>query len=198
MWIAGSGPDDRPVKPKGARPYSKYPCIFLDPFVIKNVDPRVKEAFEDKGKKAPFGDLRRTWRQQHCATLNPYGSEDCHGTIAECSLWFLRAAQQAADGENPAGLFRYIAKRHALERADSKPLPRDRLGGPKTPGDVPGSGPGVDARQHPASFGGVDTEAGIDTLRRPLSRPVSIGSLLGSIDARPRQGSANDGEEGPR
>lgn len=159
---------------------TKHPCVFSTAFVREQVDPRVQEAFAAGGRKAPFGDLRQQWRKQHCQTLNPYTSDTCPYPPEDCALAFLAAVEHAADKASPVGYFRKIARTMALDRADNKPLERDREPAQRP---SPAAPPGV----HPAE--GQDVRGADRGFQ-------SIGDLLRAFDAGPRQGPAHDGEEG--
>jgi len=164
-------------------------CVFSTPFIREQVDPRVKKLWSDRyGKGAPFGNLRLMWKERHCATLNPYGSENCPYRPEDCALAFLAAVERvtAPDVTNPTGMFRTISTLMAAERADNKPLARDRIvnvgskEGPsntRTPaGDIP-AGPGVRSR---------------------TAVPQRISELLGSLDLGARKGPTPNGEEGKK
>jgi hypothetical protein len=142
----------------------------------EQVDPRVQSAFESVGRKAPFGDLRQQWRKLHCATLNPYSSERCPYAPEDCALAFLAAVERSIDKKSPVGYFRAIAKSMAIDRADEKPLERDRAQGPRDAGP-----PGPDPTERPG-------------LRGADRGPESIGALLRALDLGPRQGPADDGK----
>jgi hypothetical protein len=157
------------------------------------------------GKAAPFGRLRLNFQREHCRAINPYGGE-CPYREEECGSAFLSAVQNSllpwvAD---PAAYFVKVAHSSGVERADNKPLAREkhREKEPGHAGDAPvrfrtGSGGDV------GSIGG--TQAGrpgepllpeeADHLRRAADRPQSIGNLLGSINLGTRQGPVENGSE---
>ena len=181
-----------------SRSSRRYPCVFSDSFTKEQIDPRVqREWMEAHGKGAPFGDLRRSWKGEHCATINPYGSDSCPYAREECATAFLSAVQTACSPgiRNSAAYFKKVAKSTGLTRAENKPLARDRrdegssLAGGGGGGLRPGRTPGM------APFGGVHPSQGVvpevldeeDHLRRARTRPVSIGSLLGSNNDRARE-----------
>lgn len=100
----------------------KYPCVFADPFIKEQVNPRLYAA----DPKTPFGAFQKAWRQQHCATINPYGSESCPYPPQECAMSYLMAAEEALLAKKSRiGLFRAIAKTWGIRRADEKPLARE-------------------------------------------------------------------------
>ncbi len=125
--------------------------------------------------KTPYGAFQRAWRQVHCQVLNPYGSESCPYQTHECLKAYLETAIDALNAEtSKIGLFRVLARRRAYDRADNKPLARERdEAGDRGRGDPPRQG------MHGAGSG-----------------PVRIGTLLGSLDTRTRQRSEHEGEEG--
>lgn len=168
--------------PRSARTSKKgnHPCVFSTEFVREQVDPRVKEAFAAHGRKAPFGDLRQQWRRQHCQTLNPYSSDFCPYPAEDCALAFLAAVERSADKASPVGYFRKIARSMALDRADHKPLERER-------GTTPRSGHASPLEIHPEEGQG---------LRGADRGPQSVGDLLRSLDLGPRQRQADDGKAG--
>lgn len=168
----------------------RWPCIFSEPLIREQVDPRVAAQWQAVfGKRAPFGDLRNSWRRHHCRTLNPYGSETCPYAVRDCALAFY-AATKVVTGripppDRPGGFFIKVAKGMGAARADNKPLARDRTmehaaQGPSQPG-APAT------RVDPGSW-----------VRGPEDRPFTIGDVLGSLNLRPREGSADDGKESPK
>lgn len=195
------GPKSTPRRKAPAR----HSCIVASEFVRLQIDPRIKRDWNDRGLTPKFGDLRRIWRSRHCAILNPYDSEFCPYTPEDCALAYFACASSAAASSrtNPVGYFWAAAKSMALDRADSKPLERDRAASPASRSGH--SGP--PAGRHQPRRHGVESEVpdaasgpqrGSDEagLRRDDRRPVHIGSLLRGLDLGPRQGPAPDGEEG--
>jgi hypothetical protein len=174
------------MSPKRNTP-TEYPCVFSSKFLHDEVDPRIKKRWP----KAPFGNLRRIWREQHCMTLNPYGSATCPYAQQDCALSFLQTVEHSlAVGEKPVPYFVRAAKTSALERADHKPLTRTQ--GPSHPGaEVTNLRKGYIRHKD----GGIIPVQIADDLYRALTRPVPIRDLFGSFDFRSRQGSADDGEE---
>lgn len=180
------------------RSKTRWQCIFRGRLVREQVDPRLAREFDD----VPFGDFRRTWRSEHCARINPYGSEDCPYSEAECARSFYQTAREAMGGVRPGAYFRRLARSSGIDRADSKPLRRYAAQGP---GDARTPKVGVPARHdglvglpgtrgpEPAADRGLseDEEA---SVRRANARPVGIGELLGSLNLGPRQGPADDGQ----
>ena len=163
----------------------QVPCVFRGSFVREQVDPRIKEAWPGR---APWGDLRKTWKTQHCLRVNPTGyPEDCPYSEEDCAMSFLQAALIVASADRPGAMFRVLAANRGAERADNRPLARDRVPTRRT------SDMGL-----PRETGEVRVVAAApdQALHGRRTAPVSIGSLLGSYDPRPRQGRSHDGEEG--
>lgn len=195
--------------PKVKRP-SRWPCIFRGRFIREQVDPRVKTLWErTTGRPAPFGRLRLTFQKEHCRSINPYGSESCPYREDECAMAFLSAVQNSLLPwiEDPAAYFVKVARSAGIERADNKPLAREkhREEGPSHAGDLRG-GHASGRRRGVAPVRGVHPSQGVvpqvldeeDHLRRARTRPNAIGDLLGSLNLGPRPGPANDGKESPQ
>lgn len=180
------------TKPKRA---AGPPCVFSTTFMREVVDPRV--AGQWPAKPVPYGDLRRTWRLQHCATVNPYwDSEMCPYPASECAMAFLSSVQSATvqGTRNPLGRFRAIAKLAGLRRLEDKPLARDRDIGPQRSGDAgaPTGNPGPRPPADDAARPGTPE----DDLRRTNTRPSPIGEVLGALHLGPREVRPHDGQEG--
>lgn len=180
-------------------------CVFSTSY-MKSVDAQVDRLFTSQGKKAPFGDFRRSWWRYHCKELGG-GPGACPYAERDCALAFLRVAQHAVDAKRPGAMFRVVAKDHAMKRLERKPLAREtqhdsaltrsdegRVGDAQRRGVEPGHTPGL----HPSTGSDAPEPMAEDghTLRRPISRPVRIGSLLGSYNAGPREVPAGDRDEG--
>lgn len=134
--------------------------------------------FRATGRTPPFGDLRQQWRKMHCAVLNPYSSDTCPYSTEDCGLAFLAAVERSVDKASPVGYFRSVARSMALDRADNKPLERERDTTPRPSYEGP-------VGLHPAEGQG---------LRGADRGPVRIGDLLGALDLGPRQRPADDGK----
>jgi len=176
---------------------TKWPCVFLGPIIRDEVNPILYDQFP----KLPFGAFQRAWRKQHCATINPYGSESCPYDERDCAMAFLAAAEDAmAAKTSPVGLFRAIARSTGLRRSESKPLARYRI--VRTDGHEVGSpdlrrspttGPDDDLvgrpgvpRQEPMGRAGTVPSVGAERVRGTDHRPQSIRSLLRGDGAGPR------------
>lgn len=193
-------------------------CVFSTNYMAA-VDEQVDNLFKSKGKRAPFGDFRRSWWRYHCRELD--GPDACPYAPPDCALAFLRVAQLSADATRPGAMFRVIAKDHAIKRLERKPLARDQgsstapasysgprpsrgqegarpdpgsVGNPADGGRRSRSAPGVQAPTDPDTVG--DIREGGNTLRRPLSRPVRIGTLLGTHHPGSREVPPDDRGEG--
>lgn len=178
-----------------------HSCVVATEFVRDQVDPRIHQMWALESKTPKFGDLRKIWRQRHCKTLNPYGSDGCPYRPDECALAYLVCASRAArmSRTNPMGYFWTSAKSMAIQRADAKPLAREE----HRSGDPGAAQPGVEARPQPvgaaaAAALGAPAVRRVDDpgLRRDVSRPSHIGTVLGTLDLGSHQGRAADGEEG--
>jgi hypothetical protein len=192
--------------PKKGTTQNRYKCVFAG-IATKPIDDRIQAAWKARfGQGAPFGSLRQTWRRQHCATVNPYGSDGCPFTIFECLEAFEDAvieslAPQVLDSRV---YFISVAKTTGMRRAENKPREEARISrtltGPGLIGVVgEGSAEGRDRDLPPdgtAPDGSRPLDEGNESHLRPrLRRPVHIGTLLGSPDSRPREGSGGDGRE---
>lgn len=150
---------------------ARWECVFKAPFLRTEINARLYE----RDPRTPFGMFSKIWREEHCRTLNPYGSEDCPYDERDCALAYYAAVShaQATPGvRSMPAFFRSVAKRMGLERADDKPLARDRVNR-RTNGrtEAPRSGD--------AGAEGRGTAEG-----RAVSRtaPRSLASLFGEDD----------------
>lgn len=184
-------------------------CCFREPIVREVIDPHVHDEWRAAfGVKAPFGNLRRIWKQRHCETINPYGDEYCPYDKSDCATAFLQAVQvTCAQAKNsPTGYFRSVAQTSALKRADEKPMARatftpderPRQSRRRTGGQRPRHGrlPVGPQEPGPDESGAAAVPVEPSTLRRTVTRPVSVGQVLGSLDLGPRERPADDGTEG--
>jgi len=186
-----------------------HPCVFRSAFLREQVDPKVKAEWAARfGQPAPFGNLRRMWRSEHCETLNPYESESCAYPEQDCAMAFLVATRRTENAARSAGTatgyFRAVCRTMALERADDKPLERERRHaqgpghtGASRPSDAAGLVRGVPLAGGDWTPGAGDPSvADTADMRRAHARPVSVAQLLGSLDLGPRQERSEDGSEG--
>lgn len=157
---------------------TSHPCVFKSAFLREQVDPRIEAAWPN----APFGNLRKLWRERACAETNPYGSDTCPYSTENCALAFLQAVERTvyAMPRKPTAYFRSVALTIGMERAERKPLARESQEGP-------GYRDGQD--------GGVATRWG---MRRADTRPTGVGEVLRQIAARSHQGQPTDGSEGTK
>ena len=168
---------------------SAAPCVFRGAFIKEQVDPRIKEEWEEsRTGRPPWGDWRKQWKQEHCRRVSGSGDPiDCPYTEEQCGTAFLQAARIAMDGEKPGALFRAVAAVSGMRRADDKPLARELDRAPRE-GDPPRrtlhlDPPGAAAVQ----LRGVVSATDAHLLGRRAA-PVHISSLLRSDDAGPREG----------
>jgi hypothetical protein len=171
-----------------------HSCVFNSSFVREQVDPRVKAAWEQRFEaKAPFSRLRLSWREEHCQTLNPYGSDTCAYRQEQCALSFLAAVEatvaNARDASGAVGYFRRVARSDATRRADEKPMRRE------TREEVPTQTQEALRPSDPSHIRHSDEER--QELHRTRSRPIAIGQVLGGLHLGPRTGPADDGEASP-
>jgi hypothetical protein len=143
--------------------------------LIHEVDRRVAKEWAFRFLRgAPFSRLRLSWKEQHCATLNPYRSVDCPYPERDCVLAFWlgveRTISEADSAQHAMGYFRMVVKRMALDRAENKPLARE---GSRNPTPVP-AGPG----EGPVVPG---TDARFERLGDILSRAITTGPRPGEI-----------------
>lgn len=174
-----------------------HPCVFRGSFIRDQIDPRINERWKQRwDRSAPFGNLRKLFRDSHCSIINPYDSSYCPYSERDCAIAFYQCAvktvNEAHDLRSATGYFRSVARSFALHRVDNKPLARSRVeaipkeGSGNTrasrPGDQTGHGDGPE-----------DGDQDVMAVRRDVARPVHIGDLLRGIDARSRQGPTEDG-----
>lgn len=175
--------------------------------LIKAVDNRLDTVYNEHGRKVPFGDFRRTWWREHCQVMG--GPDGCPYLPRDCALAFLQAAQLCVEARKPGAMFRTVARDHAMKRLERKPLARETESrSPFSRSDSASVGAAASGRDQPRHDAGLRTPTAWDsmdnmepernTLRRPITRPVRIGSLLGAHNPRPREVPADDREEGSR
>jgi hypothetical protein len=158
----------------------RWPCVIASPLLRKDANDLLARLWhEDREAPGypPYSAFARLFRSEHCATLNPYGSESCPYLERDCVMAYLTACQRAIEPSvhAPVPFFRWVAKSLALERADNKPLTRDN---PRT----------VVREQEVASRQGRpgrsrdvrDGDEPGSSVRRAI--PSSIGSLFGTED----------------
>jgi hypothetical protein len=114
---------ERTPKPKPSVRYPRtratWPCVFDSDFVREQVDPRILTAWEaQRSDKPKWGDLRTTFRREHCQTINPYGSETCPFRAEDCAIAFLKGVTASLGARNAHGYFIRVARSMAAARAD--------------------------------------------------------------------------------
>lgn len=157
-----------------------HPCVFRGEFVRTQVDPRVQRLWKERWSVgAPFGELRRLFRERHCRTLNPYGSESCPYPEHSCALAFYQAVEVSVDfSKNSLGYFRAVCLSGGAKRADEKPLARE-LGGAGGSRPDPRPTPSVVKVGDGSTVSRLESREE-DAMRRRLSRPTRLGDLLGA------------------
>lgn len=155
----------------------KHPCVFRTEFHKEQVNARLVGGLKNK-RKVPFGDFTRTWRQEHCARINPYGSESCPYRPEDCSMAFLNVAQRAMEMDEPGAYFRVHAKYTGLDRAENKPLARERYDRTDGhPSGAPGLRDGPGARPGDVLGGPLESNAEVRDRVPPARRVSDDGSL---------------------
>jgi len=117
--------DSTPARNANARPprYSRtskeWPCVFGTDFMRDQIDPRIKDEWAaSRADKPKWGDLRTTFRREHCSAVNPWGSETCPFKPEECAIAFLKAVQQSLGARNAHAYFVRVARASGSYRAD--------------------------------------------------------------------------------
>lgn len=194
----------------------EWPCVFNGDFIREQIDPRVKEEWTaHRTDKPKFGDLRNTFRREHCRAVNPWGSETCPFREEDCAIAFWKAVAESLGARNAHGYFIRVARTSGALRADmavarraddarmrthaATRAPEARpVGGPDRPGVPTRSEAGMAEDGSPPAEGAAESGSGEGGVRRPLSRPRLIGDLLREADlrSRPRPGQERDGDEG--
>lgn len=197
-------PGNKPAR--YSRTSTEWPCIFKMPIATERLDPAVKKMWESQRDDRPkWGDLRNTFRRQHCYRLNPWGSETCPFKPESCALAFYEALRQSLNARNPYGYFISVCRSSGALRADLGVELRARM---RT--DVSRlEGAGLDSlRERPMDrvppererpvVRRVDAEEPARGLRGSAARPTPIGDLLGSLGlgSHPRPGPDSDEDEG--
>lgn len=199
--------------PRYTRTSTEWPCIFKDPIATERLDPSIKKLWESRrGDRPKWGDLRTTFRRDHCRTVNPWGSETCPFKVEECALAFYRSIEQSLNARNPYGYFTRVCRSSGAARADLGVELRarmrtdvthegamgraetDRLRAGPPDGLRAGEGPGPD--EHVVR--GVDLPDPARGLRGLAARPAPLGDVLRSLDlgSRPRPGPDGAPDEG--
>lgn len=170
---------------------NQVPCVFRGTFIREQVDPRIKDAWS---APVPWGDLRKTWKEQHCIRVSGTGyPEDCPYEEEDCALAFLQCSLAVLGADRPMAAFRVLSRMKGAERADNKPLARESHQKGRR-GDLAGQ------RGADPSWGDAPKVSRVTPADLPhaVVRPTRIGDVLRSYDLGPRQGPAHDGKEGTR
>ena len=199
--------------PRYTRTSTEWPCIFKSELATQRLDPAVKKLWESRRDDRPkWGDLRTTFRREHCRNVNPWGSETCPFKPEECALAFYTALQQSLNARNPYGYFISVCRSSGAMRADlgvdrrarmrtdvanegpvGRPAPEGVREGP--PGGVrAGDGAGPDE----PVVRGVDQPDPVRGLRGLAARPAPLGDVLWSLDlgSHPRERGDSPPDEG--
>jgi hypothetical protein len=196
--------------PRYTRTSTEWPCIFKDPIATERLDPAVKKLWESRRDDRPkWGDLRTTFRRDHCRTVNPWGSETCPFKVEECALAFYRSIEQSLKARNPYGYFIRVCRSSGAARADLGQELRARMRTDANEGAMgragtdrlrAGSPDGLRAEPHDPVVRGVDGEDAVRGLRGLAARPSTVGDVLRSFDLGPHPQPGPDGppDEGSR
>ena len=213
----GSSVRNAPARPsRNSTTTREWPCVFNGEFIREQIDPRVKtEWAERRSDKPKFGDLRNTFRREHCRSVNPWGSETCPFREEDCAIAFLKAVQESLPARNAHGYFIKVARSSGAlradmavdRRADDARMRTRATEGPSDEGRMGGADParvrarpeaGVAPDAAPAPPDAAESGEAGGGVRRPVSRPRLIGDLLREADlrSRPRSGQDGYGDEG--
>lgn len=192
-----------------ARTSAEWPCIFKTPLATERLDPAIKTLWASRRSDRPkWGDLRTTFRKQHCRNVNPWGSATCPFRPTDCAMAFYRAIEQALAARNPYAYFISVCRSTGAARADLGVELRARMRTDVTDetGVDRATHPGVPARptDRLRAVGddpvvrGVDRDSTARGVRRVATGPVPLGDVLGGLDLgpRPRPRPVSDEHEG--
>lgn len=203
---------DRKTTPPGDRParYSRtsaeWACIFKQPIATERLDPAIKKLWESRRSDRPkWGDLRNTFRREHCYRLNPWGSETCPFKVESCAMAFYTAVEQSLDARNPYGYFISVCRSSGAMRADLGVELRARM---RTDVSQLGGARVDDLRERPMDrvpperqrpvVPSVETGEPSRSLRGSAVRPTPLGDVLGTLGlgSHPRPRPDSDEDEG--
>lgn len=196
--------------PRYTRTSTEWPCIFKLPLAIERLDPSIKKLWESRRSDRPkWGDLRTTFRRDHCRTVNPWGSETCPFKAEDCALAFYRSVEQSIAARNPYAYFITVCRSSGARRADEGVGLRARMRTDVTPNDGrventetsrlrTGPEDGVRTLPKHLQLRGVDRDDPLRGLRGLAARPSTVGNVLGSLDlgSHPRTRPDSDEDEG--
>ena len=191
-----------------SRTSAEWPCIFKTELAKTRLDPAIKKLWESRRSDRPkWGDLRTTFRREHCRNLNPWGSETCPFKETDCALAFYAAVEQSLHATNPYGYFRSVCRSTGALRADLGVELRSRMrtdanegrvGRPTTASlrEGPADGLRPSAAEGPDELVVRDVDGGdaVDSVRRVATGLPTVGDVLRDIGVRPRPRSGPDGD----
>ena len=172
---------------------TKWPCVFRGEAILE-----VNAKLYAQDPKVPFGAYQRAWRKQHCAAINPYGSESCPYTEQECADAFYKTASESLTlaKRSRVGLFRAFARHLGLVRSENRPLARYRIVRTDGHESRTASVRGGPTTRSPDLLGPPHQQAGDERsgvaipqpvgVRRTEHRLTSIGAVLRGDGAGPR------------
>jgi hypothetical protein len=177
----------------------------------ERLGPAIKRLWESRRSDRPkWGDLRNTFRREHCYRVNPYGSETCPFRDADCAMAFYAAVESSLYATNPHGYFKAVCRSTGAARADLGAELRARMRTDVTiegavdrtgpPGVRAGPRDRLRAEPEPPVVRGMETPDTVRGVRRMATGPVPLGDVLRTFDlgspARPRRD--GDEDEGSR
>jgi len=182
---------------------AEWPCIFKMPIATERLDPAIKKLWESRRADRPkWGDLRNTFRREHCYRLNPWGSDTCPFIESSCAMAFYSAVEQSLDARNPYGYFRSVCRSTGAARADlgveRKARMRTDEGGAGASRLREGPSTGLREERQPPLIPGVEADVAVRGVRGTSARPTALGDVLRTLDlgSRPPSGTDDHEEEG--
>ena len=190
--------EQRPARYSATSAY--WPCIFRTELATERLDPAVKKLWDSKRTDRPkWGDLRNTFRREHCYRVNPWGSETCPFEPAACGLAFYNAIDQSLYARNPYGYFRSVCRSTGAARADLGAELRGRMrtdeGGAGRGGLRAGPSHGLRAEQQPLLIRSVESPEPVRGVRGTSTQPSTLGDVLRTLDLRSRPPTRRDSDE---
>lgn len=194
----GTPMTDRPARYTNTSSY--WPCIFKGEMAVQRLDPAVKKLWDSRRQDRPkWGDLRNTFRREHCYRINPWGSETCPFAEAACGLAFYNAVDQSLYARNPYGYFRSVCRSTGAARADLGQELRARMrtdeGRAGRGGLRAGPPDGLRDERQPPLVRGVEGSQPVGGVRGATAQPTALGDVLRTLDLGPRAPSRPDSNE---